>query len=201
MSRYPGPCQLHPEVETKMTCCRCHMYVCNECRKYIGAEIYCPICYNTPHIHQLAKKDKRSIRNSVPVLIIIGLVLAIVMAAGFGRLNALHHGKIFFLTFFMGAFIGVFITVVAGGRRGLEYQLISLFCGMVSIVLGDILYLMGSGFKINSFADYFIQFQSHSIYYYLSMFLGMVNAYAIPAKPSSKTLGNARGKSPDDDVF
>ena len=65
---------------------------------------------------------------------------------------------------------------------------------MVSIVLGDILYLMGSGSKINSFVDYFIKFQSHSIYYYLSMFLGMVNAYAIPAKHSFQDPRKCQGK-------
>jgi len=169
--------------------------------KNIGSEIYCPICYNTPHIHKLAGKDKPLLRNSTPVVLILGLVFAILMAAGFGKLNAAHQGKMFFLTFFMGAFVGIFITVVAGGRRGLEYQLISLLCGIVSVILGDILYLMGSGMKMSSSVDYFVKFQSHSIYYYLSMFCGMVNAFAIPAKHSSRTLEKARKKDPDDDVF
>ncbi len=163
--------------------------------------MYCPICYYTPHIQKLAQKDKPAIRNSLPVIMILGIVFAFVLAVGFGKLNAIHQGKTFFLPFFMGAFIGIFITVVAGGRRGLGYQMISLFCGLISIILGDILYLTGSGSRISSFIDYFIKFQSHSIYYLLSMALGIVNAYAIPAKQSPKSFAKARKKSPDEGVF
>jgi|GEM_PF-1882924 len=201
MTRYAGFCQFHPDVETKMTCCRCHMYICPECRKSIGEEIYCPVCYYTPHIQKLAKKDRPTLRNSIPMVMLMGMVFAVVLAVGFGKLNAVHQGKMFFLPFFMGAFIGIFITVVAGARRGFEYQMISLLCSAVCFILGDFLYLKGSGDRIGSFIDYFIRFQSHSIYYYVSMALGLVNAYAIPAQRSLKTLGKGQKGGPDENIF
>lgn len=194
--KHPGFCEYHGDVETRENCSRCQVFICPDCQRKVGDEVYCPVCYNLPHIKALERRIKGVPFVPIWLNFLLTVALAIGIAIFYGRYNAANENKTFFLTFFMGAAVGIFTGFVAGETRSGILRLISVVCGAIAVFLGDFLYFRTSrGMAYLSPGEYLQMAGNHTNLEWASMLLGVLNAYLITA-PKGKLRLKGKKKSP-----